>query len=126
MDGKCSLFLGMLEILGKYFLHNSSTSTLPGSVRSRFTYKENKPQPNFFFKFNAKEEDTRLWLHALKCVLGLAFLNFYVKDVIVEVNPFSSRDLILLRLSNLIRALEDDRIFRVTSNPSSSISMHWL
>ncbi len=41
-------------------------------------------------------------------VIGLALRNSHTKDIIAQVSPFSSRELRLLGLSSLIRALEAD------------------
>ena len=126
----------LVIFLGTYFLHHSSIYLNPqqalyiaGSFTGQiedtawFVTDKNQPQPDPIYRCNAEEADTRLWLHALQTshnnillitpdtdvyVIGLALLNSCSKDVIAQVNPFSSRELRLLHLSNLIGALEKD------------------
>ena len=80
-------------------------------------------QPDPTFNSNAEETDTRIWLHARKTPhnkilvispdtdvyhIGLPLQCAIQKQVIVQVSPVNSKDLKLIHLTQLIKALQDD------------------
>ena len=84
--------------------------------------RDNNAQPDPEFTCNAEETDTRVWLHAKKTKwnrimivspdtdvynIGLPLENT-MKEVIIQVSPPSKRELKLLHMTNLRRALAND------------------
>lgn len=85
----------------------------------------NSAQPDPTFTSNAEGTDTRLWLHARQTTfprilvisadmctdvyhIGLPLCCTKQKEIIVQVNQVSSRQLKLLHLTGLLQALEND------------------
>lgn len=80
------------------------------------------PQPNPAYSCNAEETDTRIWLHCKQSahnkVLVLSPdtdvyhivlpLSHGDKQIFIQINPHTSRDLCYLSLPSLITALQND------------------
>ena len=126
----------LILFLGEYFLSNSGTrlrknqrlyiaGTFKGDIvdTAWFVTETNDRQPDPAYTCNAEEADTRLWLHAKKTehdrillispdtdvhMIGLPLQAAQNKDIVVQINPFSARELRLLRISSLIQALQAD------------------
>ena len=84
---------------------------------------QNRPQPEPAFNCIAEETDTRIWLHATKSQhenililspdtdvyhIGLPLACVKNKEIIVQVSAISSRQLKLLHLTSLVKALDND------------------
>ena len=126
----------LVIFLGQFFLQNVSTflsmnqalyvaGAFEGAISDTawFITKENNPQPNPLFLCNAEETDTRLWLHVSKTrfqrililspdtdvyMIGLPLLSVQVKDVLVQISIYSARELRILRMSSLRKAMQND------------------
>ena len=91
-----------------------------------FVQGQDSPQPHPAFSCNAMETDTRLWLHAKNTRqnkilvispdtnvyhIGLPLLCSKGKEVVVQLNEISNRQLKFLSLKSLQKALENDHTF---------------
>ena len=123
----------MVLFLTQYFLRKTPRYIQDGKVlyvagdfegsiedTAWFVSSDNNPQPDPAYTCNAEETDTRLWLHVRKtsstCVLIMSpdtdiyhiGLPLSQKDVIVQINPYNSKELSYLHLSSLTTALCND------------------
>ena len=113
----------LVLFLTQYFLHKTPRYIQDGKVlyvaggfegsiedTAWFVSSDNNPQPYPAYTCNAEETDTRLWLHVRKtsstCVLIMSpdtdiyhiGLPLSQKDVIVQINPYNSKELSYLHL----------------------------
>ena len=126
----------LVIFLGGYLLHTIGQFLMPhqtlfvGGAFERnlvdtawFVQGQDSPQPHPAFSCNAMETDTRLWLHAKNTRqnkilvispdtnvyhIGLPLLCAKGKEVVVQLNEISNRQLEFLSLKSLQKALEND------------------
>ena len=126
----------LVNFLGDYFLSNIHLYLTPNQkfyVAGAFkdtridtawyvsAQKKAQPDPTFFCK--AEEADTRMWLHTKQTYcekvlilsadtdtyhIGCALKTATSKDIIIQLNKISSRELKYLHLTNLLKALAND------------------
>ena len=126
----------LVNFLGDYFLSNIHLYLTPNQkfyVAGAFkdtridtawyvsAQKKAQPDPTFFCK--AEEADTRIWLHTKQTYcekvlilsadtdtyhIGCALKTATSKDIIIQLNKISSRELKYLHLTNLLKALAND------------------
>ena len=85
-----------------------------------FVHQHSQPQPDPTFTCAAEETDTRLWYHVKKTrsnkilimsdvyMIGLPLHSTKQKDIILQINTYSARELRFLNLSTMICLLHDD------------------
>ena len=88
-----------------------------------FVMGKNYPQPDPNLYSNSEETDTHIWLHVKKLkyeivlvlspdtdvyMIGIALESAHHKNVIVQINKYSARELKFLSLLSLKIALEND------------------
>ena len=126
----------LVKFLGIYFLNNlwkhlqaGQTVYVAGYLDGEegdiawFVRGQNRPQPEPLYNCIAEETDTRLWLHATQCPLhnilvlspdtdvyhiGLPLACINNKEIIVQVSAINNKQLKLLHLSALVKALDHD------------------
>ena len=126
----------LVVYLGRYFLshihsfiNTGQTLYIAGAFEEAIAdtvwcvQNNNKEQPQPTYTSNAEETDTRIWIHASRTTctkillisadtdvyhIGLPLLCTQQKQVIVQVNPISSRQLKFINLQELIHALRTD------------------
>ena len=84
---------------------------------------QNRPQPEPLYNCIAEETDTRQWLHATECPLhnipvlspdtdvyhiGLPLACINNKEIIVQLSAINDKQLKLLHMSSLVKALDHD------------------
>ena len=126
----------MVKFLTWYFLNNAQphlqhhqTLYVAGGFEGHlcdtawFVKGGNKPQPDPLYHCNAEETDTRLWLHAKQTRynkllitspdtdvyhIGLPLKCVRNKNIIVQINTASSRELKFVNLTALNTAIQND------------------
>lgn len=113
---------------GRFLVKEGQTLIIPGCFDNGIAWKVKHgtitvPQPEPLYYSNAIEADQRIWRHVTSCdaenilvyspdtdvfTIGMSNLTVHSKQIIVQLNPPSSRIKRYVNLNNLLEALNDD------------------